>query len=409
MVSDKIDSCRICDSKNIDNILDLGKQPLANSLKDTKNIEEERTPLIIARCDDCGTIQLTEDASPEVMFTDYVWVTGTSSTAREYSKVFCERVLEQKSGRGLHVVEIASNDGTFLREFKKNNHRILGVDPANNIANIANEAGINTIAKFFNTETADEIIKNEGPADIIIARNVIPHVPNPNDVINGISRCLDQNGIAVVEFHWSEKIMTEIHYDSIYHEHYFYHSLDSLGKLLERHNMHPFDVDVSPISGGSLVVYFAKNKRDKSERLRELIEHEKEIGLSSKETWTDFATNSKLHAEKLVDIIKDELRKGKKIIGYGASARSSTMLNYCKIDSSMLNLIADKSRLKQGKYTAGTNIKIVSPEDALATQPDVILLLAWNFADEIINELKEIGFKGTIIKPLPIKPTIMEI
>ena len=409
MISNKIKACRICKSTKLENILDLGIQPLANSLKDAEDIKEDKIPLIITRCDNCGTIQLTEDASPDVMFSDYVWVTGTSSTAKEYSKIFCERLLKKKNGEGLQIMEIASNDGTFLREFKKKSHKVIGIDPAKNIAKIANNEGIYTIPSFFNSKTADELLKSEGPTDIIIARNVIPHVPNPNDVIDGISRCLKQDGIGVVEFHWSEKIMTEIHYDSIYHEHYFYHSIESIRRLLESHMMYPFDVDISPISGGSLVVYFAKNRRDRSDRLKRLIAHEKSIGLNSKERWKEFAKKTKIHSEELVCMIRNEKSKGKKVIGYGASARSSTMLNYCDINNTMMDLIADKSELKHGKFTAGTNIKIVSPDEALTTMPDVIVLLAWNFADEIIKELKERGYKGKIIKPLPLKPTIMEI
>ena len=239
-------------------------------------------------------------------------MTGTSTTAKEYSQLFCERVLKKMSGEELQVMEIASNDGTFLSEFKKKNHRVIGIDPACNIAKMANKAGIYTMPKFFNSKTADEILKGEGAADIVIARNVIPHVPNPNDVINGISKCLKQEGVGVIEFHWSEKIVTETHYDSIYHEHYFYHSIESIGRLLENNKMYAFDVDVSPISGGSLVVYFAKNERKKSEQLIELIEHEKQIGLNSKEKWVEFAEKSRVHSQKLVRMIKKEIEMGKK-------------------------------------------------------------------------------------------------
>ncbi|MCB4421468.1 class I SAM-dependent methyltransferase [Synechococcus sp. HB1133] len=409
MLSKKIDSCRICKNQGIDLILDLGEQPLANSLKREAYIGENKVPLIICRCTKCGTIQLTENASPEVMFEDYVWVTGTSSTAKEYSKVFCQRVIDKAKGDGLRIVEIASNDGTFLESFKGKGHKVLGVDPAKNIAEIANERKIPTIDKFFSEELAETIVTDYGAADIVIARNVIPHVPDPNNIVSGIAKTLKNEGIGVIEFHWSEKIVKEIHYDSIYHEHYFYHSIASLERLLKIHGLKVFDVDISPISGGSLVIYFSKEQRKESKELNELRSHENSIGLNSKEQWDEFAKASKLHSKLLRNMVIEEYEKGKKIIGYGASARSSTMLNFCNIDNSLITLIADKSSLKHGKYTAGTNILITDPDTALECKPDIILLLAWNFKDEIIQELKERGYKGEVIVPLPVKPTKITI
>jgi SAM-dependent methyltransferase len=409
MISTPISCCRLCGSRQLDIVLDLGDQPPANSLRADVSLSLEHVPLVLCRCDSCTTIQLTETVSPDFLFRDYVWVTGTSKLARDYSYQFYENAMKRLGGQSVFAVEIASNDGTFLECFKLNNHRVLGVDPAKNLAKIAEESGIPTIDEFFGSELAQKLVRDYGKADIVIARNVLPHVPDPNDLINGMAHCLKEDGVGIIEFHWAYKIFAELHYDSIYHEHFFYHSLRSIKALLERHQLVMFDVIESPISGGSLVAYFSKARRSITLGLEAKLSLEDKQELAKLSSWKKFAQLSLDHSKQLRSMVEKEVDSGKKVIGYGASARSSTLLNFCGIDNRHLNCIADQSYLKHGLYTPGTDIIVESPDNALAKDPDTILLLAWNFRDEILGSLARAEFHGNVITPLPNFPHLMRV
>ncbi len=410
MISKTIHECRLCGSEELQNIIELGDQPPANSLRESSSDSLENIPLTICRCESCTTIQLTETIDPEYLFTNYVWVTGTSKGAREYSQMFCERILSKtNSDSDLFVIEIASNDGTFLKRFSESGHRVLGVDPARNLAEIAEKNGIPTLAEFFSLDVSRVVTEKHGYADVVISRNVIPHVPDPNDVVAGIAQCLSDDGVGAIEFHWIDKILNELHYDSIYHEHFFYHSLHSVWNLLSQHGLMMFDVAESPISGGSLVAYFSKRKRESSAALKDKLAWEDTQGIASLEAWQQFAKKTHQHRIDLKNMIKSELDAGKKIIGYGASARSSTLLNFCDINHNHLICVADQNPLKHNRYTPGTNILIVSPDRALEEKPDTVVILAWNFKDEIIEDLSNKGFKGNVIVPLPNHPYLLSI
>ena len=410
MISKTISKCRLCGSKKLQTILELGDQPPANSLRESLSDTLENVSLTICRCAECTTIQLTETIDPDYLFSNYVWVTGTSKGAREYSQIFAERILSKvKKATDLFIVEIASNDGTFLKCFKESGHRVLGIDPAKNLAEEAEKNGIPTRADFFSLDVSKLVTEENGSADIVIARNVIPHVPDPNDVVSGMAHSLDEEGVGAIELHWIDKILSELHYDSIYHENFFYHSLHSINELLSRHGLSLFDVAESPISGGSLVAYFSKEKRTKTSALNGKLKWENEQGIASLEAWQQFANKSQKHREDLKLLIESELSAGKKLIGYGASARSSTLLNFCGINHNHLACIADQNPLKHNRYTPGTDVLILSPDEALKVSPDTIVILAWNFKDEIIDDLKEKGFKGNILIPLPNDPYLLEI
>jgi hypothetical protein len=402
-------NCRICGEGQQNRILDLGKQPPANSLRDSLEESLPSVPLSIIHCDHCKTVQLTDTVKPEFLFRQYVWVTGTSSTANSYSAFFCEEALKRLSCDRPFIVEVASNDGTFLKRFKDKGHKVLGVDPAKNIAQIANDRGVPTLPEFFGKKIAESIINEHGVADCIYARNVVPHVENIHDVISGMVHCIKDDGIAIIEFHYAENIITELQYDSIYHEHLFYFSFQSLSFLLEKHGLYAFDFNVSPISGGSIALYCAKSKRSPSAALEERLEKEKISGLGLKSKWLEFADGCIQHKNKLNNMVKPMASNGTKIIGYGASARSSTLLNFCEIDRRHLTCIADGNPLKHGKFTAGTNIPIVPPDEAFAKKPDAVLLLGWNFKEEIMPIIRDkYQFHGKVILPLPNDPQIIE-
>lgn len=404
-----ISVCRICGSDQIDEVMDLGRQPPANSLYES--IEPESVPLRLLFCDSCSTVQLGEDVDPDYLFSKYLWITGTSETAVNYSKNFAEKALKHlKIGsNALFIVEVASNDGTFLKQFKQLGCQVLGIDPAINIAKLASKEGIPTQASFFNKELAKEILSENGSADLVYARNVIPHVKEIHSVIAGIEELLSYDAVGIIEFHNAGLLLEELHYDYIYHEHLFYYTLTSIEALLSKHGLYIFDLSISPISGGSWVVYFSKNRRDKSDAYNEVKNSEIESLNNQKDSWIKFSKDAKRHANQLTEIVTNQVKKYGKILAYGASARSSTLLNYCGISSQHISVIIDKNPLKHGLLTAGSNIPIVSYEDGLSLmeESNMILLLAWNFKDEIINELRSSGYQGRFIIPLPGKPYIL--
>ena len=255
---ESITRCRVCLSSKITQILDLGSQPPANSLRHPTEPEPSVVPLRLLFCEDCGLVQLGETVEPVELFENYVWVTATSETARQYSEIFAERALQRSEKPRPRVLEIASNDGTFLERFQERGCNVLGIDPARNIGAIATEKGIRNIEAFFGQAVGEEVLSAEGPFDIVVARNVIPHVKNIHSVILGIRQVLGAKSLGVIEVHDSRLIQDEIQYDYVYHEHLFYFSLKSVTSLLALHDLFVFDVERSPISGGSWVVYFSK-------------------------------------------------------------------------------------------------------------------------------------------------------
>lgn len=406
--STTIDRCRLCNSRELTAVLDLGRQPLANSLRRDRNAALPTFPLAICRCGGCATIQLTETVAPDILFTDYVWVTGTSDVARRYSQTFYDWTITRCPLGPLSVLEVASNDGTFLKPFAQGGHRVLGVDPARNIAAMAQQAGVPTIPEFFSSGVARHVVANHGEFDFVFARNVIAHVPDVGDVVAGIARCLAADGVGAIEFHRADVILEELHYDSIYHEHLSYHSLHSISGLLERFGMTAFDVCQSEISGGSFVVYFSKQAQPQTAACRAARDRECRLGLARLEPWLDFAERSRRHQATLRTIVEAKRAAGCRIIGYGASARSSTLLNACGIDARHLEVIADRAPLKHDMYTPGTDVLIVPPARAFATQPDVVFLLAWNFRDEILDQIRaDFGWSGEVIIPLPGEPVVI--
>jgi hypothetical protein len=400
--------CRICGSDNIEEVLDLGDQPPANSLYRSDEREPPSVPLRLMYCKKCSTLQLGEDVDPEYLFGEYLWVTGTSSTAEQYSHEFAKKALKQtiEQNKSPYVVEIASNDGTFLKRFIENGCKVQGIDPAKNIAEIAEINGIPTKADFFTEVLAKRLVEKEGKADIVFARNVIPHVKEIHSVIYGIRVLMAEDAVGIIEVHNAGLILEELHYDYIYHEHLFYYTLKTITELIERHGLYVYDAMLSPISGGSWVIYFSTNKKEKTKTLLDHEEKEIEKNINSYYRWVEFSDLVKKHSYKLKRMV---MRGNKKIPAYGASARSSTLLNICGITNEHISVVIDKNPLKKGLMTAGSNIPIVSFEEGLLEikESENILLLAWNFKDEIINELRHAGFTGNFILPLPGDPHIL--
>lgn len=408
---ENINSCRVCKSKNIVPFFDLGKQPLANSLLKSREQEEKLYPLSLSFCHDCNLVQLNQTADPQELFSEYVWVTGTSKTAKDFSEVFYKEIVSRtENPKERYVLEIASNDGTFLVPFKRDGFKVLGVDPAKNIAEMAETLGVSTKCCFFGREAAEELLKERGPAQIVFARNVLPHVANTRDFVEGLSKIIHEDGTLAIEAHYAKIILDQLHYDSIYHEHLCYFTFKTLEKLLNDFNLYIFDIKESPISGGSLVIYAKKHKIKEAPAVQIYRDKEKENKINDFVSWQDFAEKSLSHRQKLVAILNGILKEGGSIVGYGASARSSTLLNFCGIDSRFLSMVADQNPLKQKLFTAGTRIPIDSPEIVMSQNPKYVLILAWNFANEIIGNLKNnFNYQGKAIIPLPDEPYFKKI
>jgi SAM-dependent methyltransferase len=400
----------VCNSKEIVEFFDLGDQPLANSLPETANAVEKKYPLSLSWCPVCNLVQLNHTIDPSELFSNYVWVTATSMVAREHARAFCEKALQRKAlGKGEYALEIASNDGTFLKPFIERGVDVLGVDPAANIVEMAVADGVPTECGFFGESVAQKVIDTKGKAGIVFARNVMPHVANLHDFVKGMSMCLADDGLLAIEIHYADIICRELHYDSIYHEHLCYFTLKSAETLLKHYGLYVFDIEKSPISGGSVVLYAGKTNSAPSAVLQQYHAKEQESGINSFEVWKQFAEDSFRHKETLLDLLKN-YEGHAQIAAYGASARSSTLLNFCNIGHKSIFAVADQNPLKQGRYTAGTNIPILHPDEVLSKNPDCILILAWNFADEIIQILKtKYHYCGTVIIPLPNMPRVQNI
>jgi SAM-dependent methyltransferase len=407
---ERINACRVCGNPEIVEFLDLGEQPYANSLLKSPDEKEGYYPLSLSWCPECNLVQLNHTAEPEELFSEYVWVTSTSSTALEHAWNFFRDIISRVPDiKESYVLEAASNDGAFLKPFVQNGYKVLGIDPARNIAELAEADGIPTICDFFGVEAAGKIVKEYGEAEVVIARNVLPHVANLHDFVQGLGLCLAENGLMIVEFHYAGVIFEELHYDSIYHEHLCYYTLKSIEHLFNRYGLYIIDIRKSLISGGSLVLYIEKRKGNESEVVQSYRDAEKDTGINALAGWQDFAEKVRSHRRKLLNILTGVTEKKGPIVGYGASARSSTMLNYCGIDTGFLSVIADQNPLKQGRYTAGTHIPIVSPEEVIERNPEYILILAWNFTDEIRGILRDrFDYKGSCILPLPGDPKIID-
>ena len=407
----KILRCRSCKNDQIQPFFDLGLQPLANSLLQSPAQPEDSYPLTLVWCSNCSLVQLNYTVDPKKLFSHYVWVTGTSKTTRDFAEVFAKEVISRTpSAKEGFVLDVGSNDGTFLMPFAKQGFNVLGIDPAQNIVDMANKSGIPTLRRFFGTRVAKEIKKEHGQAKIVFARNVLPHVANTQDFVQGLAHSLTEDGVLAIEVHYAGSILKGLQYDSIYHEHLCYFTLQPLQCLLNDFGLYVFDVLQGPLSGGSLIVYATKKKKRKSAAYQRLKNTEQQQQLNQIETWRNFTNKAFTHRNTLRDILQKAAKQKLYVAGYGSSARSSTLLNFCGANDTLIQTIIDQNPLKHGLFTAGTHIPIDSPENIMAKNPNFIVLLAWNFADEIIDILKKKShYNGRILIPLPGKPRLLTI
>ncbi len=393
----KLEQCRACDSKNLFLFLQLGPTPVPNGFLNGhhRHRAEKFYPLDVCFCRDCGLVQLAHVVSPKVMFKNYVYIPSTSETMlNHFEKLVTEAIKKTTAGGEDLTVDIGSNDGTLLKFFKSKGIKILGVDPAENLAKKANKEGVNTICALFTKELAKNIKKEHGTAKIITATNVFAHVHNLHDFLEGIKVLLSDDGLFIVEFPYLYDLLEKVEFDTIYQEHLSYFSITPLDKLLKVHGLTLIDVQRLPVHGGSVRVFVSKQSQTVNNRVRKLLKLEKRAGLLNPEIYLKFRRKvDKVRHELVQELWRLRLKK-KKIVGYGASAKGNIILNYCRIGPETLDYIVDSIPYKQGKYTPGMHIPIYPELKLLEDQPDYTLLLAWNFADEIIKKQSEYRKKG---------------
>jgi hypothetical protein len=388
-------------------ILDLCSTALANSFVEPgRHAEPEpRYPLRLVRCGSCGLVQIDEEVAPEVLFKHYVYVSGTSDVILRHAGFLASHFANHcPLEKGDLVLEAASNDGTVLRAFQKFGVRTLGIEPAENIAATARSAGIDTVCAFFNATTAAQIRSVHGPAKLILARHVLAHVADLHGFIRGLGLVLDHDGLAVIEVPHLASFHGNLEYDTIYHEHLCYFSVRVLRQLFEQLDMELVAVLEMPIHGGCVVVSAQRQggPRQVEPSVQRLIEREERAGLHRAGTWQSFARRVAAQKAGLVAEL-DRLRAaGRTLAGYGAPAKGMTLLAHCGIGTDRLPYLVDKSPHKQGLLTPGHHIPIFAPDKLLQDQPDVVLVLAWNFAAEVVAQQAEYRRRGgRFLLPIP--------
>ena len=396
-------TCRVCRSKNLEKVLDLGAMPLANAFlpQESLSVPERVFPLAINFCNNCSLVQLSHVVNGELLFKDYRYATSASRPLVEHFHSLADEIATDfiQSPNDL-VVEIGSNDGSLLARIK-NRCRVLGVDPAQNLAEVAAKNNIPTIVSFFTDALAKKIKSEAGAAKVVVANNVMAHIDDIHDVVSGVRELLCPDGRFIFEVHWAGNLIGEGGFDQIYHEHLCYWSLHSLKYLLDSLGMIINDVKLVPMHGQSLRVYAGLSGAS-SGAVGELLSREIAMGLTRIGAYFDFAEKVGLNKKHILNILHGLKKAGKKIVGYWAPGKGNALLNYFQIGPDMLDFVTDTTPSKQGMYTPGTHIPVVSPEILKTDPPDYILLLSWNYADAILEKEKELRKNGVkFIIPVP--------
>jgi len=404
--------CRMCRSENMYRFLDLGFMPPADEFLRKEQMSYPRAyyPLDVMMCRSCGLSQLGYVVSPEILYRhDYPYEASTTRTGREhFARFAAEAVGRFGLGAKDLVIDVGSNVGVLLSNFKANGTRILGIDPAANIVRIAEKNGIPTLNELFSADLAAKIRGEHGKASVVTASNCFAHINDLVDFVKGLDVLLTPDGVFVMEAPHFQTLIENLEYDTIYHEHLSYLSLKPLIPFFKKHGLEVFDVEMQNIHGGSFRVFVGrKGKHTISARVASVLKGEAKSGLHSEKVLRKFAADVEKNRAELLWLLRDLKHKGKSIVAVSAPAKGMTLLNYCKIGSETLDFVTEKSALKIGRFTPGSHIPVLPDSELLKRKPDYALLLAWNFAPEIMANLKEyVKRGGRFIIPIP-RPRIV--
>lgn len=405
-----ISGCRSCGSDELTPVIDLGKVPLADALVGNLGevASEKFYPLTVVFCRRCSLVQIRETVPPEVLYgDDYPYYSSFSDYLVEHSRNNVEGLVDRY---GLDeeslVVELASNDGYLLQWFTKDGIPVLGIDPAEGPARAATEKGIPTICEFFGPDLANRLVDEGRMADVIIGNNVLAHVPDQNTFVAAMARLLKPTGVVVMEFPYVRDLVENGEFDTIYHEHHCYFSVTSVREMFARHGLQLVRVEHLDIHGGSLRVHFRRDG-EPDESVATYVEDEHRLGLTDASYYSDFGARVAEIKQRLLDLLDDLIASGARVAGYAAAAKGAILLNYCGIGPERLEYVVDRNVHKHGKYMPGVHIPIDDTKRLLEDRPDYLLLLAWNFKDEIVAQQSEYAaVGGRFIVPVP-EPAVL--
>ncbi|MPV36589.1 class I SAM-dependent methyltransferase [Georgenia subflava] len=400
-------ACRSCESTELKPFLSLGHTPLPDALVSADRLGQacEVFPLDVVFCAGCTLVQILEDVPPEQLFVDnYLYFSSFSDQLLRHAKEHAETLIASRElDSSSLVVELASNDGYLLKNFVSHGIRAVGVDPAPDQAQAAREVGVTTVEEFFGVDLARRLRAEHGPADVIVANNVMAHVPALNDFVGGIAELLADDGLVTVENPWVKDLVDNGEFDTIYHEHFYYYSCTSVDALVRRHGMYLNHVEYFPdLHGGTLRWHIGKQE-DVSSEARRVLLLEQKAGVDTFEFYADFGHRVEQTKVKLREMLEAVKADGGRVAAYGAAAKGSTMLNYVGLGTETLDFVVDRNTYKHGKYMPGVHVPIRPTEALLEEQPDYVLILAWNFTDEIVRQQAEyVRRGGQFIRPVPV-------